>query len=169
MRLRNQIDSQELCERGGIDGIGLHLRIADRLEILGVTEPEINPLGHQQIPEPVPHPRALDHGAMRSGERLEVRSERAALRGQVSCTHGGAVGVEGMDRDRALVEIDPGEQHGYSRRRSNDDAFVRTRWEYQRLLLTAGVGLLAVARFQRTAAAETFPLGACVMALALLT
>jgi hypothetical protein len=114
--LRNQVDPQQLRERGRIDGIGLHLRIADGLEILGVTEPEINPLGHQEIPEPVPHPRAFHHGPVRSRERPEVGGQRPALRGQGSRANDRPRGIEGMDGDRALVQIDSGEQHGTSQR-----------------------------------------------------
>jgi hypothetical protein len=69
VRLRNQVDPQELREGCGIDRIGLHLRVADRLEIPGVTEPEINTLGHQQIPEPLIASRqASTEGTVRLSE-----------------------------------------------------------------------------------------------------
>jgi len=42
--------------------------------------------------------------------------QRAALRGQVGRPDDRALGIEGVDGDRALVQIDSGEQHERSRR-----------------------------------------------------
>jgi hypothetical protein len=41
VRLRNEPDAKELRQRPRIDAVGLHLGVADRLEILRVAEPGI--------------------------------------------------------------------------------------------------------------------------------
>ena len=111
VRFRNELDAEQLRQGRRIDGVSLDLGVADGLEILGVAEAQVNPLGHQQIAQPVPHPGALDDRLMRARERREVGSDALAVGRQVRLADEDSRVVDGMDGDRALVEVDPGEQH----------------------------------------------------------
>ena len=108
MRLRDQLHAEQLRHRGRIHGIRLDLRVADRLELLRVREPEVNPLRHQEIPHPVPHTGALADRLVRALERREVRGDRGAVRGEVGLPHHGAGGIDRVDGEGPLVEIDAG-------------------------------------------------------------
>ncbi len=54
VRGRDEITPEQLRERGGIDGIGFHLRVADRLDILGMREGQRDIRGGKEVAEPVP-------------------------------------------------------------------------------------------------------------------
>jgi hypothetical protein len=53
--------------------------LADIVALPGVAEPKIDALRHQEIAEPVPHARALDDGAMRAGQGVEVGASVVAV------------------------------------------------------------------------------------------
>ncbi len=111
VRLRNELHAQQLRQGLGIDRVGLHLRVADRLEIFRVAQVEVNPLGHQQVPEPVPHAGTLDDGLMGTGQRGEVGGDGLAVGRHVRLADDLASVVECMDGEGALVEIDAGVHH----------------------------------------------------------
>jgi hypothetical protein len=118
VRLRDELDAEQLCQRRRVDGIRLHFGVADRLEILRVAEPQVNALRYEQIPEPVPHAGALDDRLVWAREPGEVRGDDVALRRQVRFADQRAGRVQGVDRDRALVKVNAGIQHqGHSQTR----------------------------------------------------
>ena len=73
---------------------------------------------------------------MRAGKRGEVRQHRRAVAAQLRLTRGRALGVERVDDERALVELDSGEQH---RRRS--DEMTGEMWHATSSFGTSSVGI----------------------------
>jgi hypothetical protein len=74
--------------------------------MLGVGEPEVNALRPEQIAEPVPGGRGLDHRALRArpaGQAGEVRGDHLAPGGQLHVAHRAALGVDGADGERPPV------------------------------------------------------------------
>ena len=111
MRLRDELRAQQLGHRRRVDGIGLHLRVTDRLQILRVRETEVDALGHEQIAQPVPHARTLADGLMRSVECGKVGGDRRSIRRQIGLANRGASRVHGGNGQRLLVKIDTGVHH----------------------------------------------------------
>ena len=79
VRVRNEIHPQQLGEGVGIDGIGLHFGVGDRLQQLRVGQLEVDPGRRQQIPQPVPTPGRLDDRLVGTGKLSEVLQQRRPL------------------------------------------------------------------------------------------
>ena len=109
--LRDQAGAQQLGEHPRVDSVGRHLGVADRLHILGVGEARINPARGEEVAQPVPALPTPDDRPVGAGERADVRHHRRAVTPQLCLSHGGAVGIERVNDERALVQIDSGEQH----------------------------------------------------------
>ena len=118
VRLGHQVTPEQLREGGGIDGVRLDLRVADGLDVFGVPERKRNPLGAQEVGEPVPSGRGFDHGALIGAERAEVSRDRSAARGDPGLLHHGTGRIDGGDPEVALVQIDAGVQHRGFRKRN---------------------------------------------------
>ena len=76
-----------------------------------MREAEVNPLRHHEIPHPITHAGALADGLVRAVERREVRRHRGAIGGQVGLPHHGAGGIDRVDGEGPLVQIDAGVEH----------------------------------------------------------
>jgi hypothetical protein len=63
-------------------------------------------------------PGAFHDGAMRAREGAKAGSQRAAVGRQVGPSHHAASGIDGVEGDRALVQVNSGEQRGGSQRGS---------------------------------------------------
>jgi hypothetical protein len=111
VRLGNQLHAKELGHRRRIHGVGLVLRVTDRLEILRVRQAQVNPLRDQEIAHPVPHAGAFADGLVRTLKGREVRGNGAAVRREVRLPHDAAGGINGVDREGPLVEIDARVEH----------------------------------------------------------
>jgi hypothetical protein len=78
---RYQVRSEELSERRGIDGIGLHLGVGDRLALFGVGQHEVDSLLIKELGQPVPARGGLHHGSVGARPGLKVMQDiRAAGR-----------------------------------------------------------------------------------------
>jgi hypothetical protein len=112
---RDQVRAQQLREGGRVHGVGLHLGVADRLDVLAVPKREAHALAPQVVGEPVPGRCRLDNGALRLGpERGEVPRDRRARRPQARGLDGLAGRVHGGHDEVALVQVDPRVQHELS-------------------------------------------------------
>jgi hypothetical protein len=122
---RQQVSAKQLRQGRRIDGVGLHLRVADRLDLLGVPEPEVNARADQEIAAPVPGRRRLDDGALRgraARQAREVRRESRPRRRELRLAHAPALGIHGRDDDSPLLQVDAGVQHGARSRERMTDA-----------------------------------------------
>jgi hypothetical protein len=113
----NEIAAEQMRERRGIDRIGLHLRIADRLHELGMGERQRNVGGREQIAQPVPVGGRLHHGSMRPGVSLEIGADGRPRGGERDVLDRLASIVHRRDDKRPLVQIEPGVKHQVLRRR----------------------------------------------------
>ena len=82
MGFRDEAGAQQLALRGGIDRIGLDLGVGDGLEELRMGQVEVNPLGHQQVAEPIPPAGSFDDGLVRPRELGEVPAHGRGIVGQ---------------------------------------------------------------------------------------
>ncbi len=132
MRLRNQLHARQLGHHGRVDGIGFHLGVADGLEILGVRKAKVNALWHREIPHPVPQAGALADGLVRTFKGREVRGHGGAVRREVRLPHDGASGIDSVDGEGPLVEIDASVEHTEGSRSKGDTEYLAAgpRWEY---------------------------------------
>jgi hypothetical protein len=64
--LGNEVRTEQLSQRKRVHAIGLHLGGADRLELPGMGEREIDPMLPAQIRKPIPAARRLHHGTVRT-------------------------------------------------------------------------------------------------------
>jgi hypothetical protein len=118
-----------------VDPVGLHLRVADRFHIFGVRQAQINPGRCKQVAQPVPALHTLNDRAVRADERTEIRHHCRAIAAQLRLASRGTVGVERVNDERALVEIDSGEQH-----RGRSDEVMGEMWHAASSFGTSFVG-----------------------------
>ena len=76
-----------------------------------MREAEVNALWHEQIAHPIPHAGALADGLVRAVEGRDVGGDGRAVRGQVGLSHHRAGGIDGVDGERPLVQINAGVAH----------------------------------------------------------
>jgi hypothetical protein len=112
VRLRKQIGAQQMSERARVDSVGLHPRGDDRLRMARVGQVELDPLGIEEVCEPLPaegrlerHPRLPSQ--LREDGTQRLRVVRDPTREQLQ-----ALLVEGSHVRGPAVEVDADVDHG---------------------------------------------------------
>ena len=72
MGLRDEIGPKELRQGQRVDGVRLHLGLADGLELSGVGERQLDAVLPEEVSEPVPAPAGFNDGTVGSRQRLKI-------------------------------------------------------------------------------------------------
>ncbi len=118
--LRDQVAAEQLRQGRRVDRVGLHRGVADRLDRRRMGKPEVSTLTGEQVAQPIPVGRGLDHRALGrgpAGQGGEVGDARLPLRGQLDVADGPALGVDRGDGEGPLVAVEAGVEHDVSWRR----------------------------------------------------
>ena len=106
--LGDESGAEQLGQRLGVDLVGLDLRVADGLEVLGVGERERDALIAQEVGEPVPPGRRLDDGAVRALMLAEVGPQGVGVVLELLLAREVAGLIDRDDEAGALVQVDAG-------------------------------------------------------------
>jgi hypothetical protein len=112
MGLGNEAGPEQLGERGGVDCIGLHLGMGDRLQDLRIRQVKVNALGGEGVTEPIPAARRFHHGLMGTGELGEVSGQEAPIVRKGHLARPLALPGERGEHGAAAMLMNAGIEHG---------------------------------------------------------
>ena len=107
MSARDGVHPHQTGERGGVDLIGLDLRIRDGLQVFCVGEHQLDAVGGKKVIEPIPARGAFDHGAMGTGEFGKVAEHRRGLAWNAALCDDLSCSINRCDESVIFVQIDP--------------------------------------------------------------